>query len=153
MTRYVCGFLFAPHPTGTRVLLAMKLRPEWQRGRWNGLGGHVNGLESDAAAMQREFEEESGTRSIHAWEQFCALDGENFNVAFFRAFTTYPELCAIVRVVLPVGAERIILRPVAYIDAENSIPNLTWLVPMALNHGRSISPRPESGYVVKEVYP
>jgi len=43
------------------VALIKKSKPDWQAGRWNGIGGKVEPTDaSDAAAMAREFEEETG---------------------------------------------------------------------------------------------
>ena len=39
VTRYVLGFLF--NPQHTSVVLVKKNRPDWQRGFYNGVGGHV----------------------------------------------------------------------------------------------------------------
>tara|TARA_Y100000310_G_scaffold124073_1_gene122811 strand:- start:642 stop:1130 length:489 start_codon:yes stop_codon:yes gene_type:complete len=59
--------IFAFH--ASQVLLRMKRRPDWQSGRWNGLGGAVEKrdiLDTSApkhvAAARREFEEEAGVR-------------------------------------------------------------------------------------------
>lgn len=42
------------------VVLIKKNRPEWQKGRFNGLGGKVKAAESMPDAMSREFQEECG---------------------------------------------------------------------------------------------
>ena len=54
---YVLGFAFT---TDGRVALIQKKRPAWQAGRLNGIGGKVEGTEHSAAAMVREFREETG---------------------------------------------------------------------------------------------
>ena len=56
MKRYVLGFYF----DGDRVLLINKTKPEWQRGKLNGLGGTVESGEAPILGMVREFREESG---------------------------------------------------------------------------------------------
>jgi len=56
MTHYVLGFAF--DDLG-RVALVRKEKPDWQRGRWNGIGGKVE-QEACFDAMEREFREETG---------------------------------------------------------------------------------------------
>lgn len=58
MIRYVLGFAFDPHG---RLALIKKLRPDWQAGKWNGVGGKLEATDhSTAHAMAREFAEETG---------------------------------------------------------------------------------------------
>jgi 8-oxo-dGTP diphosphatase len=62
MKHYVLGLIF--NEPVTKVLLIQKLRPEWQKGRWNGIGGKVEKGESPAEAMARENKEESGMTEL-----------------------------------------------------------------------------------------
>lgn len=57
MILYVVGFAF--DDLG-RVALIRKLRPSWQAGKLNGIGGHIEPKEWPVEAMAREFEEETG---------------------------------------------------------------------------------------------
>lgn len=61
MANYVLGFAF--DLDGTSVALIHKSHPEWQAGRWNGIGGSVEVGEQPLAAMVREFEEETGIQT------------------------------------------------------------------------------------------
>ena len=81
VVRYVAGLLFSED--GRRVALIRKARPEWQRGRLNGIGGHVEPGETDAAAMVREFREETG--ATVDWTRFCTLRGRDWTVEWFKA--------------------------------------------------------------------
>ena len=54
---YVLGFAFDLYGA---VALIEKARPDWQQGRWNGIGGHREAGEAGPEAMAREFYEESG---------------------------------------------------------------------------------------------
>jgi 8-oxo-dGTP pyrophosphatase MutT (NUDIX family) len=54
----VVGFAFKID----RVVLIQKLRPEWQAGHLNGIGGKIEDGECAKDAMVREFEEETGVR-------------------------------------------------------------------------------------------
>ncbi|AXH16379.1 hypothetical protein CP985_03265 [Malaciobacter mytili LMG 24559] len=53
---YVVGFI----NDGRNVLLIKKNRPEWQNGKFNGVGGRVKENESPINAMKREAKEETG---------------------------------------------------------------------------------------------
>lgn len=120
-TRYVCGFAFHDGD----VLLIEKQRPDWQRGKWNGVGGHIEPGESDAEAMRREFREETGA-DVHGWDHVATLVTDHGSeVVFFRALlgsrpsirqTTDEEPRWWSAFSLPV-----------------TIPNLRWLIPLALN--------------------
>lgn len=55
---YVLGLVF--NDTKTRILLIEKLRPDWQKGRWNGIGGKIEEGETPSEAMLRESREETG---------------------------------------------------------------------------------------------
>ena len=52
---YVLGFMFSPDME--RILLMRKNRPEFQAGKFNGIGGKIEGTETPLQAMIREFEE------------------------------------------------------------------------------------------------
>ena len=58
MDRFVVGFAFNEKATG--ILLVKKLRPKWQRGLLNGIGGKIEKDESPLDAMRRECKEETG---------------------------------------------------------------------------------------------
>lgn len=58
MKNYVLG-LICNH-TKTRILLIEKQKPDWMRGRWNGIGGKIEENETPEQAMSRECEEETG---------------------------------------------------------------------------------------------
>jgi 8-oxo-dGTP pyrophosphatase MutT (NUDIX family) len=58
---YVLGFVF--NLDKTKVALMRKTKPEWQRGRLNGIGGKIELGETSITAMHREFKEETGQPS------------------------------------------------------------------------------------------
>lgn len=133
MTRYVTGFAFSEDRT--KVVLIQKTKPEWQAGKLNGVGGKVEDNESPGEAMVREFKEETGIETtVDSWIDICSIEGKDFQVNFFSRFdndmfeakTTTEEIVAVYDV------------EYAYEVPELYIPNLTWLIPMALddNSGR-----------------
>lgn len=64
MKHYVLGLVFNKHLD--TILLIDKLRPEWMKGRWNGIGGKVEENENPMNAMTRECKEETGVNYTFA---------------------------------------------------------------------------------------
>ena len=132
VTEYVAGFMFSGD--GTDVALVRKNRPAWQAGKYNGIGGHIEAGETPIEAMVREFEEETGvkTEQLH-WKPFVSLGGDSYKVHFFY---TGHDLLDQVR---STTDEPIMIVDHRTITVHNSIPNLTWLIPMvkSLAHDRA----------------
>jgi 8-oxo-dGTP diphosphatase len=121
MTAYVAGFLF--DDTGSRVALVRKARPEWQAGRLNGVGGHLEPGETGAQAMRREFWEEAGV-DLTCWEPFATVEGVWGSVEFFRAFSTTALDEVSTRTEEPIEVVHALPR-------SDNLPNLSWLIPLA----------------------
>jgi len=123
---YVAGFAFTSQ--NRKVTLIQKQRPTWQRGLYNGVGGRIQEGERPVEAMVREFEEEAGTK-VFGWENFITLVfSGNQRVYFFRAFLS-PEEAVRVR---SMTDEHVVQMPIKELPHLPIIPNLSWLVPMAL---------------------
>jgi 8-oxo-dGTP diphosphatase len=118
MKKYVVGFLFN---NNGQVLLINKNRPDWQKGRLNGIGGHIEKGELPIGAMNREFFEEAGICAT--WRQFCLIHGSTYELYCFtsRIHTGTPKTMT---------DEKIGWYP-SYELPANIIGNLTWLIPMA----------------------
>lgn len=126
---YVAGFLF--DAKGERVALIEKARPEWQKGKLNGIGGHIEKGETPSQAMRREFREETGV-DVRDWLHFGTLQGEsdvNRVVHFFLCF----EDAALYTIMegRQFTDERVSVFWVDDLKSLNVIPNLRWLIPMA----------------------
>jgi 8-oxo-dGTP diphosphatase len=127
MTKYVCGFLF--DRSLSLVVLIEKLRPAWQNGHWNGVGGHIEPGETPLQAMVREFNEEAGL-VINDWTQFCIMSGQDFEVTFYYSVIDEDKIMNIKTMtdeklgIWPVDRAGMLEFPV--------LPNLRWLLPMAL---------------------
>lgn len=90
MTKYVVGFMF--NEKKDKVLLIRKNRPEWQKGRLNGVGGHIEEYDrNENQAMIREFREE--TNILHyGWKHFANIirnnyDDKDYNVYFYYSIS------------------------------------------------------------------
>lgn len=133
MREWVVGFLL--DDTAERVVLIRKNRPEWQKGKLNGVGGKVEPGEQVIAAMHREFKEETGFGTegwSTGWDRFASLTWEGGIVHFFRMFVSFPVL-SLCRTVTDESIEihRIYPRHGEAQWRESATPNLLWLVPLA----------------------
>ena len=121
--RYVVGFMF--NPAEDAVLLIRKTHPGWQKSKLNGVGGRIEETESALDAMRREFKEEVGLDHVK-WQQFCVLgDARQWQIHFFWTIG-------------PIGKAQKLTDEVPEIHCVSSlpadtIPNLHWLIPMALS--------------------
>ncbi len=98
-SKYVVGFAF--DKTETSLLLILKAKPDWQKGRWNGIGGSIEDGETPLQAMNREWNEEvrhvdlpSGTPPHVNWTPFVVLQSATRNsiVYYFRGNTEISTL-------------------------------------------------------------
>ena len=129
MKKYVVGFLF--NADESLVVLLRKKKPEWQAGKLNGMGGHVEPGESFDHAMMREGLEESGMAP--GWEHFAVLGGEHWTMHCYRASGDVTEVWD----QNDVGEAFEAHTPAAVTkQMVETIPNLRWLVPMAMETSR-----------------
>lgn len=70
--KYVVGIVYS----NEHVLLINKIRPEWQKGIFNGLGGMINKGELPIDAMIRECKEECNL-DIKYWELYDKVNFDN----------------------------------------------------------------------------
>lgn len=125
MNNMVCGMLITADLK--RVALILKNRPGWQKGRLNGIGGHIESGETPMMAMIREFREETGVE-IKRWTHFCSLAGHDWNVEWYKSFGYYD--------LKSTTDEKVQWHTVEYVVSQNSIviPNVRWLLLMALEN-------------------
>lgn len=124
---YVAGFLFDSNKA--EVLLIKKKRPKWQEGRYNGIGGKIEGNETAAQAMQREFKEEAGVE-VQDWVPFCHYDYDGGTVEFYFYIDTADEFYDKVHSVTDEQIKWVKLEDIWHL---NSIFNLKWLIPLAID--------------------
>lgn len=122
-TDYVVGFALS----GPFVLLVLKARPAWQKGKLNGVGGHVEAGELPLEAMRREFFEETGIwTQLPDWRQFAVVHTTQSRVFMFAT--------TLLGQVPPNGKsdEPVVWVPADQLKLLDVLPNLHWLVPMAM---------------------
>lgn len=129
MVKYVAGFLFSEDRQ--KVLLIQKVKPAWQKGLLNGVGGKVEYFDENLKeAMIREFKEEAGL-DINSWEPVVTLTGiregiETYSVEFFCA---YSDLIYQAKAMTVEG----LLIADTFNLPENIIFNLRWIIPLCLD--------------------
>ncbi len=126
MKRYVVGFMF--DLSQTSVLLIEKKRPEWQKDKFNGVGGHIETSDiSVQYAMMREFHEETGIATI-------PLDW----IVQFMLYAPEYELYVLssrgdIRAAKSMTDEKVKVCDIYHLYHENVIPNLHWMIPLCLD--------------------
>jgi len=125
--KYVCGFCF--NNERNKVALIWKEKPDWQKGKLNGIGGHVEKTDKSIYdAMQREFLEETGVNiDVNEWLLFADYVSEKYVVYFMKTFTSKIDN------VKTITDEKVYVCDIDQLDFKNKIPNLKWLIPLALD--------------------
>lgn len=129
MITYCLGFAFTDYDNF--VVLIKKNKPAWQKGLLNGVGGKIEGDETPVDAMTREFREETGVATLpHDWTRITTMKCSSDAVVH----------CFAAR--LPRDNQNVASPTDEYValfsiyDVRNHpkvIPNLRWLIPMALH--------------------
>jgi len=121
---YVCALIFTLNKE--YVWLIKKNRPDWQKGKLNGIGGKIEKGETPAQAMSREFKEEAGIDiEPYIWEPTVTLIGQDFHVYFFTAKTD-AEL-------MTMEDEMIASYHLSDLNNLPILPSLKWLIPLSLD--------------------
>ena len=123
-TSYCLGFAFDHQGN---VALIQKLRPAWQAGKLNGIGGHIEEGETATEAMVREFREETGRETVlEIWDLFGTLHTDTSTVFCFRSFDISLEGLK------TMTDEKVFVESTNFIGRER-LPNLSWLIPLAMD--------------------
>lgn len=134
-TQYCLGFCF--NDARDSVILMRKLRPDWQAGKLNGVGGKIEENEPADEAMMREFHEETGVMTHNrSWRQFATLLGDDFAVYCYELSDSRAH-----DFVKTAGDEEVIKYHLKDSPPHEFVSNLHWLIPMAIdeNYGRPFS--------------
>ena len=134
MKEYVLGFAF--NKRKDEIVLIEKQKPDWQKGKLNGVGGKLeNEDESPLYAMVREFKEETGVDTkIDQWNLFGCMTfekdimGGGAKVWLFRMFDNCILDC------LTTESEEILrVNTDTCLDVYDCMHNLPILIPLALS--------------------
>lgn len=80
MKHYVLGFA----TDGSTIAFITKIKPKWQAGLKNGIGGKIEEGETPIQAMVREFEEETSVKTDESnWKQYAILYNDDFKMHVF----------------------------------------------------------------------
>lgn len=128
--RYAC--VFASWREG--VVVVRKNHPEWQFGRWNGVGGACNEGETPLQAAQREFTEETRIGAPDDLNEFCVLEDSKVIVHFYRgSLPDHADIPSMLPKKNDIGEPLALLHigKTEWTDSGHHIDNLSWLIPMA----------------------
>ena len=133
--KYSLGFIF--DQARDHVLLIQKMRPAWQRGKLNGIGGKVEEGEAFLQAMIRECWEETGisteARDLE-WQHFATLMGEDYHMEVFALFSQT------VFYALQRTDEPLQILPHRNLPESRIMPNLPVLISLALDESGITKP-------------
>lgn len=134
-TEYSLGFYF--NKDRTKVILIGKMKPLWQSGKMNGVGGKIelNVLgesEGPWVAMLREFEEETGIHTDpDVWRLKTTMTGKDWRCYVFAGFHNTNDLPAFRD--FSSDEEIAVVVDVKDVFSKEIIPNLQWLIPLCLD--------------------
>ncbi|MPY21593.1 NUDIX domain-containing protein [Shewanella psychropiezotolerans] len=124
MIRYVTGFMFSDNLQN--VALISKIKPAWQKGLLNGVGGKIEHSETAEEAMAREFMEETGVNTNpEDWKLYTILsrpDEYEVNFFYMRDDRVYS--------VRTIEKEKVDVYQSNFLP-DKVIWNLRWLIPLA----------------------
>lgn len=135
MQTYVVGFMI--RAASQEVLMIRKNRPDWQAGKWNGIGGKVEPGERPCDAMVREFVEETDVGTLPwMWEHTLTMDGGNrFCIYYYRSFVDdFPPYRSVTDELVQVHSRHTILNELPVID------NMKWILPMQFTERGLVMP-------------
>lgn len=130
---YVLGFAFSKDRE--EIVLIEKQKPDWQKGKLNGIGGKIEQSDiNQLEAMIREFREETGVdTSPDQWQEFGCMTFENDITGFpckiylFKMFDNCIYSCDTMEI------EKVLLIDLNYLSDYNLMHNLPVLIPIALS--------------------
>lgn len=129
MPSYVLGFLF--DEDFENVVLIQKQKPEWQKGKFNGIGGKIEPGEGAYKAMTREFKEETGLL-VEDWILTGFLSGDDYNPFIVELFAAALPKQKVLEV-KTMETEEVFVFPLDKLPEGLLLSNLKWLIPYNIN--------------------
>jgi 8-oxo-dGTP diphosphatase len=124
--KYTLGFIFDKHLK--RVLLVHKTRPDWQKGKLNGIGGKYEGGETAEECIARETLEEADLKiPKKKWVYVGTIHQSIGNVGILTAVYEGSMRDAVTNT-----DEKVEWYPVDKLP-RNVLTNIHWLVPLCLD--------------------
>lgn len=123
MQEYVLGIIYGDD----HVLLIEKQTPEWQRGKYNFLGGKINEKETTFNALVREIKEECG---LDIFSNSIVYEGNIFRRNQFSMFVYSCDVGKEIHKAQTLEKEKVIIMPIQQfksLDKNTMIENLHWL--------------------------
>lgn len=118
---YVCAITF-DQPL-INCALIRKIKPHWQAGFLNGIGGKIEGEETPIEAMIREFQEEAGMITKEKdWSLHIRMSVEEHTIWFLKTISPLHSLVSMTE-------EKIEIVPANFLFQYKIIPNLLWIIP------------------------
>jgi 8-oxo-dGTP diphosphatase len=133
MDRFVVGFPF--NEDATVILLVRKLRPKWQEGLLNGIGGKIEAGETPREAMLRESKEETGLDV--AWQYKGVMTGENNDGHNFECHIYYTYTQHILEFEQKEDEPLCLYHVKNVIGAPNTVNNLQYLIPFGMYRSKA----------------
>lgn len=127
MKTHTLGFIF--NQKKDKVLLILKERPRWQKGKLNGIGGKHEKGESSEECISRETKEETNlTIAPQNWQKYAEISmNTSIDVDVFTTIFSGPESKARSNESLQVDWYPVDALP------SNVMSNLRWLIPVAVD--------------------
>lgn len=135
---YVLGFAFSSNFQNEFVALIRKKRgPKPVIGKLNGIGGRFEAEDRTIFhAMSREFMEETGIATAYDdWRKFAELTVQRYHAVIHCFSLTFDQP----RTLEQTTDEYVGWYPVNAIHECDTVPNLRWLVPMALDQDHIVA--------------
>ncbi len=130
---FCVGFLFSSDLHF--ISLIEKLKPDWMRGKLNGIGGTIEEGELPSIAMSREFKEETSVEiPEHRWEKYATVYDKVNHVTlhFFKCIDHDNEYCKHVKTVEKEYVQMYNTNDIlTHWNTIEIMPNLRYLIPMA----------------------
>lgn len=136
--KYTVAFLFSE--SLEYVSLIKKAKPDWQKGRFNGIGGKIEDGETAEQANRREFYEETGVDiEISQWSRFAQIRTKSTEIDFFTAKN---EACWHIKTQpapSPEDREEVCMKHIQgnireLMTEDKAVENLIWLIFLARDH-------------------